>query len=211
MKNFFVFSILIHGMLGTVLFALYEPAVKSETAQPIWITLVESGSLLPPAAATRPPLPTTETVSPLPVPFAPAVFQESLSEPVTKTSSEMEESLPPAVEGVTSKTTYNFNMKNIEFKVFLDEVRSRINQAKHYPWFARLRGVEGTAQLRFRILPSGEPAEIEIAQSSRSRLLDQEAIATVKRVARFPQPPMASNLGVVVRLPLVFQLSPPMY
>jgi len=189
-------------MLGTVLFALYEPALKSETAQPIWIALVESENGLAPARV----IPTTETVLPQTVPLVPVVFQEPLSEPVTKTSSEMEKSLPPAVEEVTYKISYNFNIKETDFKVFLDEVRSRIDQAKHYPWLARLRGVEGTTQLRFRILPSGEPAEIEIAQSSQSRVLDQEAIATVRRVARFPQPPMTSNLGVVVRLPLVFHL-----
>lgn len=145
---------------------------------------------------------------------APAVFQE----PATKTSSEMEESLPPAlVEDHsaggeidagerTYKIAYNFNIEDTELKVFLDEVRSRIDQAKRYPWLARLRGMEGRIQVRFRILPSGEPIDIQILQSSQSRLLDEEAITTVKRAARFPQPPVTSRLGVVVRLPLIFHL-----
>jgi protein TonB len=219
MKKFIIFSILIHGLLGAVLLRVMdEPPLKSETAQPIWITWVESKKERLPAGAALPTLPIIETIPPPSAPHPPAALQEPPGEPALKSDSGMEESSSPALvedsraveetdrEIETHNKVNNYIDQGIVLNGFLEEVRSRIDRAKRYPWLARLQGIEGTTRLRFRILPSGEPAEVEIAQSSQSRLLDQEAIETVRRVARFPQPPVASNLGVVVRLPLVFHL-----
>lgn len=89
---------------------------------------------------------------------------------------------------------------------FLSQVRQVIEQNKQYPSLARLQGLEGTTQLRFRILPTGEPTEIQIVQSSQSAVLDEAAVATVKRSGKFPQPPVTSNRGILIRLPLVFHL-----
>jgi protein TonB len=93
-----------------------------------------------------------------------------------------------------------------ELAGFLFQVRQIIERHKQYPQRARFQGLEGTTQLRFRILPNGEAAEVQIVQSSQSLMLDEEAIATVKRVARFPEPPVKSSLGIWVRLPFVFHL-----
>ncbi len=87
---------------------------------------------------------------------------------------------------------------------FIAEVRAQIERAKRYPWEARLRGAEGVARLRFRITASGAPDAIEVTESSRSRILDDEAVATVGRVGRFPQPPHGATVNVQV--PLVFRL-----
>jgi len=89
---------------------------------------------------------------------------------------------------------------------FLLQVRETIQRHKQYPRRARLQGIEGTTQLRFRILPAGEATEIQVIQSSQSAILDEEAVATVKRVMRFPEPPVKSPLGILIRLPLVFHL-----
>jgi len=89
---------------------------------------------------------------------------------------------------------------------FLIQVRQVIERHKQYPRRARLEGLEGTTQLRFRILPTGEPTEIQVMQSSQSAVLDEEAVAAVKRVVRFPQPPVKSPLGILIRLPFVFHL-----
>jgi TonB family protein len=91
-------------------------------------------------------------------------------------------------------------------KLYLEEVKTRLNQAKRYPWLARLQGLEGTTQIRFRIMPDGEAGEIEVVRSSRSELLDQEAVANVKRVKGFPRPPEEFPQGILVQVPMVFQL-----
>lgn len=94
-----------------------------------------------------------------------------------------------------------------EMTRFLQDVRSRLEQAKRYPWLARVRGQEGAAQIRFRILPGGEPAGVQIVKSSEFPILDREAVATVKRVSRFPRPPMDRDIDLVV--PMVFRLNVP--
>ncbi|HLF86767.1 MAG TPA: energy transducer TonB [Nitrospiria bacterium] len=91
-------------------------------------------------------------------------------------------------------------------KLYLEEIKARLNKAKRYPWLARLQGLEGTTQIRFRIMPDGEAAEIEVVKSSRSELLDQEAVANVKRVKGFPRPPEEFPQGILVQVPMVFQL-----
>jgi TonB family protein len=56
---------------------------------------------------------------------------------------------------------------------------------------------------------TGEAQEIRLLESSRSKILDQEAVETVKRVGRFTDLPVSWNEKVRVQVPLVFQLSPP--
>ncbi|MEK6576703.1 MAG: energy transducer TonB [Nitrospirota bacterium] len=91
-------------------------------------------------------------------------------------------------------------------KLYLEEVKARLNQAKRYPWLARLQGLEGTTKIRFRIMPDGEAGEIEVVRSSRSELLDQEAVANVKRVKGFPRPLEEFPQGILIQVPMVFQL-----
>ncbi|MBI3610451.1 MAG: energy transducer TonB [Nitrospirae bacterium] len=115
----------------------------------------------------------------------------------------------PAREGFESRDeeAAGNGSPSVELAGFLQDVRSRLESAKRYPWLARVRGQEGTTQVRFRILPSGEPAEIQIVRSSEFPILDGEAVATVRRVSRFPPPPMDRDIDLVV--PMVFRLNVP--
>lgn len=96
-----------------------------------------------------------------------------------------------------------------ELNPFLQDVRIRLERAKQYPWTARLQGQEGTVRIQFMIAPSGEVKNIHLVESSRSKILDDEAIATVKRVGRFSEPPVSWSEGVPIQVPLVFQLNSP--
>jgi len=91
-------------------------------------------------------------------------------------------------------------------KLFIEEVKARLNQVKRYPRIARLQGLEGTTHVRFRIMPGGEADEIEVIRSSHFELLDQEAVANVKRAKVFPRPPDEFPQGILVQVPMVFQL-----
>jgi len=96
-----------------------------------------------------------------------------------------------------------------ELTRFLQDVRNRLEQAKRYPWLARIQGQEGTVRVQFMIDLSGEAHEIRLLESSRSKILDQEAVETVKRVGRFSHLPVSWNKTIQVNVPLVFQLNPP--
>jgi periplasmic protein TonB len=92
---------------------------------------------------------------------------------------------------------------------YLQDVRTRLEQAKGYPWLARIQGREGTARVQFMINAAGELQEVHLLESSRSKVLDEEAVATVRRVGRFPRPPEEWHEAIRIQVPMVFQLSPP--
>lgn len=96
-----------------------------------------------------------------------------------------------------------------ELSRFLQDVRSRLEQAKRYPWLARIQGQEGTVRIEFMIDSSGEAREIRLLESSRSEILDREALDTVKRAGRFSGLPNMWNEKVRIDVPLVFQLKLP--
>lgn len=92
---------------------------------------------------------------------------------------------------------------------FLREVRNQLEASKRYPELARHLGQEGAARLRFTITLSGETENIRLAQSSGWKALDQETVEFVKRVGRFPAPPMMWKEGVTIQVPVVFELTRP--
>lgn len=114
-------------------------------------------------------------------------------------------------EGLTEEPSYGVTSDVEEseadfLSVYLLDVRDRLAVARRYPWRARLLAQEGVAEIRFRIAPSGESEEVELVRSSAFDLLDREAIATVARAGRFPPPPTAGTDGIVVLVPIWFQL-----
>lgn len=58
--------------------------------------------------------------------------------------------------------------------------------AKAYPEMARRDGLQGTAELRFRIAADGSVEAVEILRSSGHRLLDEVSIQTVRRAGPYP-------------------------
>jgi protein TonB len=67
-------------------------------------------------------------------------------------------------------------------------IRRRIERehAKAYPEPARRDGLQGTAELRFRIAADGSVEAVEILRSSGHRLLDEISIQTVRRAGPYP-------------------------
>jgi len=117
----------------------------------------------------------------------------------------------PAVENTQARydPIAEDEARSDELSHFLSDVRNRLEQAKRYPWLARIQGQEGTVRVQFVIDSTGEAREIRLLESSRSEILDQEAVETVKRVGRFSRLPVSWNKTIQVRVPLVFQLNPP--
>ncbi|HCU24261.1 MAG TPA: hypothetical protein DF383_04510 [Deltaproteobacteria bacterium] len=73
-----------------------------------------------------------------------------------------------------------------ESSTILAEIRKRIMRAKRYPIQARNEGLEGICGISFEIGPSGGVTYVTLTKSSGYAVLDNEALATVRRAAPFP-------------------------
>lgn len=84
----------------------------------------------------------------------------------------------------------------------LTEIRAKIERAKRYPALAKKLGVQGRALVQFRIGANGLPQEVRLQSSSGSPLLDEEALATIKRAAPFRPIADPTALEVAIRFEL---------
>jgi protein TonB len=90
-------------------------------------------------------------------------------------------------------------------------VRDAVERAKYYPFSARLAGLEDRVAVDFFIATDGAAEQIRLIEPSRFPVLNDAAVETIRRVARFPAPPLrdnqsASGGGVRVTVPLEFTL-----
>jgi protein TonB len=86
------------------------------------------------------------------------------------------------------------------FEERLARIRERIQAAVVYPPQARLRQLEGVAQVRFAISAEGAPRDVALAASTGHRVLDRAALAAVTAAA--PLPWVYGRLEVPVRFEL---------
>lgn len=90
---------------------------------------------------------------------------------------------------------------------WLAQVRARIASGQTYPARARDRGDSGTARVAMVVSRSGSLASARLAGSSGSTIIDQEAVALVRRVSPFPPFPTnvaAPNISIIV--PIAYRL-----
>ncbi|SIQ30794.1 protein TonB [Rhizobium sp. RU20A] len=69
------------------------------------------------------------------------------------------------------------------------KVRARLTRALRYPPGAARGGIKGDAQVRFTVRADGQVASISLARSTGSPILDEAALAAVRRAAPFPKIP----------------------
>lgn len=90
---------------------------------------------------------------------------------------------------------------------YQDIVRQRIERVKMYPLWAKKQGIEGSTLICFTISPDGTGQSVKVVRSSGSSILDEEAVATVKRANPFPPvPSKISRMLVRIELAIVFSL-----
>lgn len=91
---------------------------------------------------------------------------------------------------------------------YLEMVRLKIERHKEYPDTARTRQIEGLVTIRFVITPEGGVRGIEIAKTSRHKILDTAALRAVQAAAPFPKPPRHLFKGEIpLELTIVFELT----
>ncbi len=91
---------------------------------------------------------------------------------------------------------------------YQDLVKQKIEEATRiYPSWAKKRGIEGTIQLSFVVLRNGTAKDIKIIRSSNSRVLDEEAAATIARASPFlPLPQEMKTTSLEMDVSIVFTL-----
>ena len=90
-------------------------------------------------------------------------------------------------------------------KKYLYYVRDRLQENLAYPLMAKRLQIEGTVVVRFIIEENGSVNEdtIKIVKSSGSKILDKQAIITVKNSIPFKPPPEGR---IVIEIPVVFEI-----
>ena len=85
----------------------------------------------------------------------------------------------------------------------------RLQRFKRYPDAAARRGIKGVTTVRFTVDRSGQLVASEVLQSSGSPILDEEALALLKRASPFPLPPDGIPDALLVNdLPIWFGMKP---
>jgi protein TonB len=86
-------------------------------------------------------------------------------------------------------------------------VRNAVERVQRYPFSARLAGLEARVAVNFFIAADGAAGQIRLTEPSRFPVLNEAAVETIRRVARFPVPPLRENQsGVRITVPLEFTL-----
>jgi len=79
-------------------------------------------------------------------------------------------------------------------------LRDKIERAKRYPPEARRSGIEGTAEVQFRVVADGRVEDVTVVKSSGFPILDQASVDTIKRAAPLPVIPGTIRIAISYRL-----------
>lgn len=72
---------------------------------------------------------------------------------------------------------------------YQDMIKQKIEEVRRYPLWAKTQGIEGAVYLSFVVLSDGASQGIKIIRSSGSKILDEEAMFSIKRASPFPPIP----------------------
>ncbi len=146
------------------------------------------------AAPTTPPVQDIEKPPPLPMPTPqPVPAVKELSENVVKDKNFAEK----------VKVPHPDTEKMLRYQ---DAVKQRIQSARRYPRWARRHGVEGAVGVSFLVLSDGSSKNIRLTRSSGYKILDEEALATIKRAGPFPPIPEKNIPRTRIHVSIVFNL-----
>lgn len=86
-------------------------------------------------------------------------------------------------------------------------LRERIEALKRYPSFAKSRKWEGKVVIEADISESGEIVRVQVAESSGHTVLDDEAMAVVRKSSPVPLRYELGQSFITIRVPIVYKLN----
>ena len=88
-----------------------------------------------------------------------------------------------------------------------DTLSEEVKRLKRYPTRARRRMWEGTVELRVAIRADGEIEDVHVLENSGHRILDQEALKTVRLASPLTLKHLVDRPVVMSNLPIVYELN----
>ncbi|MDI6782332.1 MAG: energy transducer TonB [bacterium] len=216
-------SILIHALFLGIpadMLKFFSPEVETPKD---FIAQIEIEKSLPPQKIERPeskpkfkpkkPEPVSEKVieEPVPEPLPeeePAIESVKMEEPQVASQPIEQETIQKVISSsVEQETIQKIDFARIAIQNYQKKVRSKIEQAKRYPVFARRNEIEGVIKVQFTILSDGRVEGIKIINSSNNKILDTAACNTIKQAAPFPPVPKEiGNDQLEMQVDIVFNL-----
>ena len=98
------------------------------------------------------------------------------------------------------------NSADLSAVAYRDVLLAHIAQFQRYPAEARRARMEGAVEVRFILNRNGDILQAWIIASSGIEMLDQEALAAVRRAAPMPQVPLDLPETVDITLPIDFEM-----
>ena len=90
---------------------------------------------------------------------------------------------------------------------YQDMIKQKIESCRRYPNWAKKQGFEDSVYLTFIVLFSGQARDIKIIHSSGFAILDNEAVATIRRASPFlPIPKKFNRSQFKMEVAVVFKL-----
>ncbi|MCW8891583.1 MAG: energy transducer TonB [Sedimenticola sp.] len=182
-----------------------EPVALSDDVKVAPDLVIEQINRLPPTAAGKP----VRVASKVPktvkkrLPDTPPVETKPDVEPVIAKPQQpgvqvalASSAEPPAapVEGVHKEIPSDQDDRLLAIEMaYADALAAAIEKHKRYPLRARKKGQEGEVKVLFTVLEDGTIAQVQIAESSMSSLLDRAASKAVEQLGRFE--PIPQQLG----------------
>jgi TonB family protein len=95
---------------------------------------------------------------------------------------------------VTTEDTISLDTKDEKYVPYAKIIRARLIQNWDYPASARENLIEGKLLVLFTLTKEGNLADFRILEPSGARILDEEALRTIRAAAPFP--PFPASLGL---------------
>lgn len=94
-----------------------------------------------------------------------------------------------------------------EMLVFYDYIKRKIQENKKYPYPAKKENIEGIVEMQFSINECGLLKDVAVIHSSGYKILDEEAVATIKRASPYPAIPKKLNTNFLqLQVKLIYKI-----
>jgi periplasmic protein TonB len=174
-----------------------------------------SGSVVQQGEVARSEVVTTEAMESLPsvadsfpvTQHIVAQYSRAVASPVE--ARQRETSPTPFATTVQPMTTTTVIQRDLQadFGWLSAALRERIEALKRYPSFAKSRKWEGKVVIEADISESGDIVRVQVAESSGHTVLDDEAMAVVRKSSPVPLRYELGQSFITIRVPIVYKLN----
>ena len=216
-KRATIVSLAIHGVFITAVTGIAVFSVPAARTLTIDFSIEKSPVIQPAASTVSLPEPTprhTRRPAPLPVKEE-EEFPDTIAEDTTADTAQFayaessgvdDQPVQVASIGPIGMPQDTGQVREKERQRYLKEqfeyIRDIIYRKAVYPPVALEMKISGTVFLSFCVREDGGVESIDILKGSGASILDRDAVATIRRAAPFPRPPVR----VVVKFPLEYRL-----